>query len=87
MLHGDTSINDITLNDWNWYKENHITLYTGEKIVGIETTKQIVYSDKKRVVSYNKLILATGSIPIILPIPGSDKNGVTAFRISRIAKR
>ena len=80
VLHGDTSINDITLNDWNWYKENHITLYTGEKIVGIETTKQIVYSDKKRVVSYNKLILATGSTPIILPIPGSDKNGVTAFR-------
>lgn len=36
VLHGDTSINDITLNDWNWYKENHITLYTGEKIVGMK---------------------------------------------------
>lgn len=80
MLQGDTSIDDITLNDWNWYKEKHITVYSGEKIVHIDTNKQMVYSDKKREVSYDKLILATGSIPFILPIPGSDKNGVTAFR-------
>ena len=80
VLQGDTEIEDITLNDWNWYKENHILLYPGETVVRIDTDKQIVYSDKNRVVSYDKLILATGSVPFILPLPGVDKEGVTAFR-------
>ncbi|MFB5284228.1 nitrite reductase large subunit NirB [Peribacillus sp. Hz7] len=80
VLQGDTTIDDITLNDWNWYEENGIQLYTGETVTHIDTAKQVVYSDKNREVHYDQLILATGSLPFILPIPGVDKEGVTGFR-------
>jgi nitrite reductase (NADH) large subunit len=80
VLQGDTSIKDITINDWSWYEENQIHLYTGETIVKIDPIHQIVRSDKGREADYDKLILATGSVPFLLPIPGTDKKGVTAFR-------
>ncbi|MCQ6282592.1 nitrite reductase large subunit NirB [Bacillus sp. EB600] len=80
VLQGDTAVKDITLNDWDWYKENNIQLYTGETVVKIDHTKKLVVSDKGRVEPYDELILATGSNPFILPIPGADKKGVTTFR-------
>lgn len=80
VLQGDTAIEDITLNDWNWYEQNNILLYSGETVIKIDTQKQIVTSDKNRQVAYDKLILATGSVPFILPLPGAEKEGVTAFR-------
>lgn len=80
VLQGATTIDDITINDWNWYKENNITLFSGETVTNIDPTKQIIYSDANREVEYDQLILATGSIPFILPIKGADKKGVTAFR-------
>ncbi|MFE4706171.1 nitrite reductase large subunit NirB [Peribacillus simplex] len=80
VLQGATTIDDITINDWNWYKENNITLFSGETVTNIDTAKQIIYSDTNREVEYDQLILATGSIPFILPIKGADKKGVTAFR-------
>ncbi|MCL6573612.1 MAG: FAD-dependent oxidoreductase, partial [Bacillus sp. (in: Bacteria)] len=80
VLQGDTTIKDITINDWNWYEENKIKLYSGETVTNIDTTKQIVYTDKQLEVEYDRLILATGSVPFMLPIPGADKKGVTAFR-------
>nr|WP_252067778.1 nitrite reductase large subunit NirB [Bacillus sp. 7788] len=80
VLQGDTKVEDITLNDWNWYQEHDIQLFTNETIVKIDTDNQTVTSDQGRTVHYDRLILATGSLPFILPIPGSDKKGVTAFR-------
>ncbi len=80
VLQGDTKTEDITLNDWNWYKEHHIQLFTNETIVKIDPDNQTVMSDQGRTVHYDRLILATGSLPFIPPIPGSDKKGVKAFR-------
>ncbi|MDQ0200443.1 nitrite reductase large subunit NirB [Neobacillus ginsengisoli] len=80
VLQGDTSIKDITINDWNWYEENGILLYPGETVVKIDPVGQFVFTSKERKVNYDKLILATGSLPFMLPIPGADKKGVTAFR-------
>ncbi|WP_078547799.1 nitrite reductase large subunit NirB [Litchfieldia alkalitelluris] len=80
VLQGDTEVKDITLNNWEWYKENNITLYTGESVTKIDSENKVVYTDKDRTESYDELILATGSLPFILPIPGADKKGVTAFR-------
>ncbi|WEZ14980.1 nitrite reductase large subunit NirB [Bacillus safensis] len=80
VLQGDTKVEDITLNDWNWYQKHDIQLFTNETIVKIDTESQTVTSDQGRTVYYDRLILATGSLPFILPIPGSDKKGVTAFR-------
>jgi nitrite reductase (NADH) large subunit len=80
VLQGDTEVKDITLNDWDWYIENNIQLYTGETVVKVDSGKKVVITDLGRVQPYGELILATGSLPFILPIPGADKKGVTAFR-------
>lgn len=80
VLQGDTDIKDITLNDWDWYEENNIQLYTNETVIKVDTEKKTVITDADRIQPYDELILATGSVPFILPIPGADKKGVTAFR-------
>ena len=80
VLQGDTDVKDITLNDWHWYRENNIQLFTGETVSQIDSAKKVVVTDLGRVEPYDELILATGSMPFILPIPGVEKEGVTAFR-------
>ncbi|QOJ82190.1 NADPH-nitrite reductase [Bacillus subtilis] len=80
VLQGDTDIKDITLNDWDWYEENDIQLYTNETVIKVDTENKTVITDADRIQPYDELILATGSVPFILPIPGADKKGVTAFR-------
>ncbi|MDQ0230818.1 nitrite reductase large subunit NirB [Metabacillus malikii] len=80
VLQGDTNVSDITLNDWAWYEEHHITLYTSETVTKIDQERKVVISDKGRMVPYDEVIVATGSVPFILPLPGADKEGVTAFR-------
>ncbi|GLB60550.1 nitrite reductase large subunit NirB [Cytobacillus sp. NCCP-133] len=80
VLQGDTEVKDITLNDWDWYETNNIRLYTDETVVKADPGRKVVVSDKGRIEPYDELILATGSVPFILPIPGADKEGVTAFR-------
>nr|MDH3162554.1 FAD-dependent oxidoreductase [Bacillus licheniformis] len=80
VLQGDTDVKDITLNDWDWYEENGIQLYTGEEVVKVDPESKTVITDTGRVQPYDELILATGSLPFILPLPGADKEGVTAFR-------
>ncbi|MBM7573205.1 nitrite reductase large subunit NirB [Aquibacillus albus] len=80
VLQGDTSLEDITINDRNWYEENHIQLYTGETVIDIDKQNKKVKTNKGTEVTYDKLILATGSNPIMLPLPGVDKEGVISFR-------
>ncbi|MBL3649566.1 nitrite reductase large subunit NirB [Bacillus sp. RHFS10] len=80
VLQGEASLDDITLNSKDWYAKHGITLYAGETVVQIDTDQQRVITDRKRTLSYDKLILATGSFPHILPIPGADKEGVYGFR-------
>ncbi|SEA92079.1 nitrite reductase (NADH) large subunit [Thalassobacillus cyri] len=80
VLQGDTKIDDITLNNWQWYEENNILLYPGETVTVIDKDRQRIFTDKDRQVDFDKLIIATGSVPFMLPLPGADKEGVTAFR-------
>ncbi|WP_433942958.1 nitrite reductase large subunit NirB [Paenibacillus sp. SN-8-1] len=80
VLQGDSGIQDIVLNDRDWYAKQGIQLYTGEKVMYIDREKQTVLSDSGRIRGYDVLILATGSLPFMLPLPGADKPGVMAFR-------
>nr|WP_280520782.1 nitrite reductase large subunit NirB [Paenibacillus sp. J22TS3] len=80
VLEGSKTIDDIILNDLNWYQENGITLHTGTTVTRIdENTREVVAENGIRV-PYDNVIIATGSKPFILPIPGSDKEGVIGFR-------
>lgn len=80
VLEGSKTMDDIILNDLNWYRDNGITLHTGTTVVRIEEeTKEVIAENGLRV-PYDKILIATGSNSFILPIPGSDKEGVVGFR-------
>src|SRR3954453_16981289 len=80
VLQGGAALEDITLNDRDWYEGRKIKLFTGETVVKIDTVKQVVITDKYQETSYDRLILATGSVPFRPSIPGAYKKGVTTFR-------
>ncbi|MBU9711883.1 nitrite reductase large subunit NirB [Evansella tamaricis] len=80
VLQGDTTVGDIVLNSYEWYQEHNIQLYTGETVEKIDKNTNQVFTDKGRSVPYDDLIIATGSHPFMLPLPGADKEGVIAFR-------
>ena len=80
VLAGEKTIDDIMLNDLQWYEDNGITLHSNEKVVEIDRRARKLITDTGREESYDRLLLATGSHPIILPVPGNDLNGVISFR-------
>lgn len=80
VLAGGANMNEIMINDLEWYHSNGIKLYMGHTVSSIDSDHRKVYSDKGIVAPYDELILATGSNPFMLPIPGADKEGVIAFR-------
>jgi nitrite reductase (NADH) large subunit len=80
LLAGEKSFDDIVINDQAWYDDNGITLISGDPIVAIDRKIQTVTARSGRTESYDKLILATGSDPFIIPVPGHDKQGVVTFR-------
>ncbi|MBD2869943.1 nitrite reductase large subunit NirB [Paenibacillus arenilitoris] len=80
VLQGDSSIDDITINDWAWYKERNIRLYTGETVVRIHPDSSTVETQSGLRAEYDSLIIATGSSAFIPPISGIHKSGVISFR-------
>ncbi|WP_128893978.1 nitrite reductase large subunit NirB [Longirhabdus pacifica] len=80
VLAGDVSMDTIILNNDDWYVENDITLYKGEKVTQIDSEAKTVVSSTGKVVPYDDLIIATGSSAFMLPLPGVEKDGVIGFR-------
>jgi nitrite reductase (NADH) large subunit len=80
VLAGEQTINDIVLNSREWYAENNITLHTGKRINKIDRVKRFVYAEDGTSTDYDRLLIATGSTPFMLPIPGKDLKGVIGFR-------
>lgn len=80
VLQGKTEIKDININDWEWYEDNDITLFTGEKVTEIDPEEKEIKTDKGRTIFYDELIIATGSSAFILPVNGSELEGVIGFR-------
>ena len=80
VLSGEMTLPEIMLNDLDWYRDNGITLHAGRKVVGIDRRQRTVTADNGTCVPYDRLLLATGSNPFILPVPGRDLPGVIAYR-------
>jgi len=80
VLAGEQTVKDIMLNDVDWYEENEITLHLGKKIVRIDRVKRVVIAEDGTTAEYDRLLLATGSNPFMLPVPGKDLKGVVAYR-------
>jgi nitrite reductase (NADH) large subunit len=80
VLAGEKTFEDIIINSREWYAENGIELIAGDPVVGIDRVNNIVTSRGGRVMSYDRLLIATGSDPFIIPVPGKDLPGVISFR-------
>ena len=84
VLAGEQSLDEIILNPLSWYQDNGITLHTGCTVTQVDRVKREVHAQNLNgttVVSpYDRLLLATGSNPFMLPIPGKDLKGVLAYR-------
>ncbi|MEV2907988.1 nitrite reductase large subunit NirB [Paenibacillus larvae] len=80
VLEGSKTVEDIVLNDYDWYKNNNIDLHTGRTAEHIDREKKLVRDNLGTAYPYDILLLATGSNPFILPVPGTDLEGVVGFR-------
>jgi nitrite reductase (NADH) large subunit len=80
VLAGEMTIQDIILNDHQWYADNGIKLHLGKAVNRIDRVKRRVIADDGTEESYDRLLLATGSNPFMLPIPGNDLPGVISYR-------
>jgi nitrite reductase (NADH) large subunit len=84
VLAGEQTLDQIVLNDWSWYTDNAVTLHAGCTVTEVDRVKRVVHGRNPAgdTVSapYDRLIMATGSNPFILPIPGKDLPGVLAYR-------
>lgn len=80
VLAGEQEFKDIILNDLDWYADNGINLHVNKKVTKIDRVKRIVYAEDGTSAEYDRLLMATGSNPFILPIPGKDLPGVISYR-------
>ena len=80
VLAGEQTIQDIMLNDVDWYAENGIALHLGRKIVAIDRARRRVLAEDGASEEYDRLLLATGSNPFMLPVPGRELAGVISYR-------
>jgi nitrite reductase (NADH) large subunit len=80
VLAGEQTVDEIILNPLSWYEENGIDLQMGKKVVDIDRRRRIVKAADGTEVEYDRLLLATGSNPFILPVPGKELEGVIAYR-------
>jgi nitrite reductase (NADH) large subunit len=80
VLAGEKTVDEIILNPFDWYVERGVRLIAGRPATAIDRAgKTVVIADGERV-SYDKLLLATGSKPLAPAIPGLGLPGVGAFR-------
>ena len=84
VLAGEQTLEQIVLNDWAWYTDNGITLHAGWTVTAVDRIKREVHATnaqgQTQVTAYDRLIMATGSNPFMLPVPGKDLAGVLAYR-------
>jgi nitrite reductase (NADH) large subunit len=80
VLAGEKTVDDIMLHTREWYAANGITLHAGDPVISIDRKRRIVHAASGLAVPYERLLIATGSKPFIVPVPGHDLPGVIGFR-------
>ena len=80
VLSGDKAYPDIVTHDDAWYAARGVRTLFGTRVTGIDREGRTVTTDSGETIPYDKLVLATGSNPFIVPIPGHDLPGVIAYR-------
>ena len=80
VLSGEKSYEDIITHDDDWYAAHNVTLHKGCKISEINRAAKTVTAENGVTAPYDKLVIATGSSPFVIPVPGHDLDGVMVYR-------
>jgi nitrite reductase (NADH) large subunit len=80
VLSGEKTVADIIINPLSWYDEKDIKLHRDDPAVSIDRKRRVVKTRSGYSFPYDRMLLATGSNPVILPIPGNKLEGVCTFR-------
>lgn len=80
VLAGETRFEQIVLNDRAWYEEHGIRLHTGCPVTAIRRGARVVQAEGGIEAPYDRLLIATGSVPALPPIPGAGLPGVLTYR-------
>ena len=80
VLAGEMTLKEIVLNDLDWYAANRIRLHLGKRVARIDRINRRVIAEDGTSDAYDRLILASGSDPVMLPVPGRDLPGVLTYR-------
>lgn len=80
VLAGEQTIDDIILNPVAWYAQHGINLHMGKVVTSVDRRNRVVTAADGTQAHYDRLLLATGSQPFVLPVPGHDLPGVITYR-------
>ncbi len=79
VLAGETTFGEIVIHDAAWYTAHGVACRFGETVTKIDRAAKTVYSRNGRT-PYDRLVIATGSAPFIIPVAGKELQGVMSFR-------
>src|SRR6478735_949294 len=83
VLAGETGSHEIELRPADWWRHRGVTVRYGYRVTEIDTGRRELKIEGEESVEYSKLVLATGSTPLRLNVPGADLTGVHTFRDTR----
>jgi nitrite reductase (NADH) large subunit len=83
VLTGEVASQDIELKSAGWWRDRGVTLKYGSAVSEIDIGRRELKIANEESVAFSKLVLATGSTPLRLNVPGAELPGVHTFRDSR----
>src|SRR6266480_4227583 len=83
VLAGETASHDIELKPAGWWRDRGVTVKYGYLATAIDVGRRELKVANEESIAFSKLVLATGSMPLRLSVPGADLAGVHTFRDSR----
>lgn len=79
VLSGEKTYDEIVTHDDDWYQAHGVDCRFGQPVVQIDRENRVVHSNHSSA-EYDALVIATGSAPFIIPVPGKDLPGVVTYR-------
>jgi nitrite reductase (NADH) large subunit len=79
VLSGEKRYEEIVTHDSDWYRAHGVTTRFGETVTRIDRAARVVHSMRGGI-PYDRLLIATGSAPFFIPVPGRELDGVMAYR-------
>lgn len=80
VLSGEKTFADIVTHDDDWFAANGVTYVSGVSVTDVDRAGRTATLSDGRTLEWDRLLLATGSDPIVIPVPGHDLPGVLAYR-------